>query len=85
MLLDGEHGIVHCFQRLLEQQGCAPHDARYLAWDLTVLGEMWAVKRWAFHPMNLEEYTASQWRVAKAALSVHLGAPIRARKPVDAK
>jgi hypothetical protein len=34
-----------------------------------MLGEMWAVKSWAFRPfMSLDEYLVSQWRVADAAL-----------------
>lgn len=86
MLLDGEHRIVSCFQRLLEQRGYASRDARCLAWDLTVLGEMWAVKRWAFHAfMNLDEYIASQWRVAKAALGDFHCVPGRPRRRVEAK
>jgi AcrR family transcriptional regulator len=86
MLLDGEHRIVQIFQRLLEQQGYASGNARCLAWDLTVLGEMWAVKRWAFHPfMDLEHYIVAQWSVAKSALSAFGRAPIESEKPVDVK
>lgn len=69
-LLDSERGIVRVFQRLLEDQGYAASDAGTLAWDITVLGEMWAIKRWAFHPsMDIEGYIAVQWRIAEAALA----------------
>jgi AcrR family transcriptional regulator len=86
MLLDGEHRIVQIFQRLLEQQGYASSNARCLAWDFTVLGEMWAVKRWAFHPfMGLDDYIIAQWSVAKSALNAFGRAPIESEKPVDAK
>lgn len=68
-LLDSERGIVRVFQRLLEDQGYAAGEASTLAWDFTILGEMWAIKRWAFSPsMNIEGYIAVQWRVAAAAL-----------------
>ena len=68
-MLDSERGVVHVFQRLLEDRGHAAGDAVTLAWDLTILGEMWAIKRWAFHPsMDLDGYIAVKWRAAKAAL-----------------
>jgi len=69
-LLDSERAIVGVFQRLLEDQGYAAGDASTLAWDMTILGEMWAIKRWAFHAsMDIEGYIAVQWRVAAAALA----------------
>lgn len=69
-LLDSERGIVGVFQRLLEDRGYAAGDAGTLAWDITVLGEMWAIKRWAFQPsMDIEGYITVQWRIAAAALS----------------
>jgi AcrR family transcriptional regulator len=84
MLLEGEQGIVSVFERLLERRGYEPGDARCLAWDMTVLGEMWAVKRWAFRPsMSVNEYAASQWRVAKAALDAFAGALVDPQKPAE--
>lgn len=69
-VMDSERGVVQVFQNLLEDQGHAAGDAVILAWDLTILGEMWAIKRWAFHPsMDIEDYIAVQWRVAAAALA----------------
>ncbi|HUT47737.1 MAG TPA: TetR/AcrR family transcriptional regulator [Alphaproteobacteria bacterium] len=69
-LLDSERGIVQVFLRLLEDQGYAAGDAATLAWDVTVLGEMWAIKRWAFHPsMDIEGYIAVQWRAIAAMLA----------------
>jgi len=69
-LLDSERGIVQVFLGLLEDQGYAASDTATLAWDVTVLGEMWAIKRWAFHPaMDIEGYIAIQWRAIGAMLA----------------
>jgi AcrR family transcriptional regulator len=85
-LLDSERGIVGVFQHLLEDQGYAAGDAATLAWDVTILGEMWAIKRWAFQPsMDIEGYIAIQWRAIAAMLAGFERAGNEARDLIEAE
>ena len=69
-LLDGERGVVDLFKRLLDAKGLKPEASMILAWDISLLGEMWAIKRWAFDgAMDVDTYIAAQWRVASAAVA----------------
>ncbi len=84
-LLDGEQGVVDVFKRLLVARGFGLRDASTLAWDIVLLGEMWAIKRWAFgKSMKVETYVETQWRVASAAMAAFSNSDQSVHTHVDA-
>ena len=85
VLLDGERGVVGVFEGLLKENGFSSEDAHTLAWDIVLLGEMWAIKRWAFErSMDVETFIATQWRVASAAMAAFGGSSVSKSGGVEA-